>query len=94
MDNQHTNDSRQQEIVDALIRVDTAYGAAMASAHVATGAATEAAQAALAGMAASVTYQDELGVSRTVVVTKAVDDLATTAPAVEGGSATTGPATS
>jgi len=49
--------------------------------------------AALAGMAASVTYQDELGVSRTVVVTKAVDDLATTAPAVDGGASTTGPAT-
>jgi hypothetical protein len=57
----HTHDSRQQEIVDAIIRVDTAYGAAMASAHVATGAATEAAQAALAGMASAADAVEALG---------------------------------
>ncbi len=51
--NQHTNDSRQQEIVDAIIRVDTAHSAAMAAAHEATAAAAEAGAAALAGMASA-----------------------------------------
>lgn len=40
---------------------------------------------------ASVTYVDELGVSRTVVVTDVTEPLVRTVPSVEGGTSTTGP---
>lgn len=40
----------------------------------------------------SLTFADELGVSRTVVVQEVTEDLTRTAPTVEGGLSTTGPA--
>jgi hypothetical protein len=47
--------------------------------------------AALGGVAASVTYTDEQGVSRSVFVISATEDLSRTTPAVEDGASTTGP---
>lgn len=44
-----------------------------------------------ASLTASVTFIDEQGVSRTVVVQEVTDDLVRTAPTVEGGASTTGP---
>lgn len=40
---------------------------------------------------ASVVFQDEHGATRSCIVMEARDDLVRTAPAVEGGAATTGP---
>lgn len=44
-----------------------------------------------ASMGVGLTYVDEHAVSRTVLVTSVRDDLVRTAPAVEGGTSTTGP---
>ena len=57
--------------------------------------ATEAERAAwlaAAPMSASLTFTDELGAARSVLVVAWRDDLVRTEPAVEGGLSTTGPA--